>query len=234
MQVGPAGRDVTRQSLHAALRLCAALTLAFAGSLSLARPVAAECLNPPPPQGVAGYRGFGFEAVVRTVSDTPSSQLPDAAPFDWEVRLDVTHVFRGVVPHRLVVDGYSQVVTCANFHGEFLRPGERLLITTDGLRRHDVGLNVLVWRHAPTGWRFDTRVVSSHDAANRFIPHAARAATTRAEIVALMRGELPDTASAGSAPGPAPATIVVAMLPVAAVVAAFLRRGRMVPASREP
>jgi MYXO-CTERM domain-containing protein len=77
-------------------------------------------------------------------------------------------------------------------------------------------------------------VVSSHDAANRFIPHAARAATTRAEIVALITGELPDTAAADSAPAPAPDTIVVAILPVAAVVAAFLRRRRVVEASREP
>jgi MYXO-CTERM domain-containing protein len=215
------------------LRLLAALTVAFAGSLSLAMPVAAECMSPGPPRSVAGYLGYGFEAIVRTVSDRASGQLPDASPFDYEVTLDVTRVHRGTVPHRLVIDGWSYEVTCDNFHVTRRRsPGTRNS-TTDGLREYGLGQDVLVWRHGRTGWRFDSRVVHSHDAANRFIPLSARAATTKAEILALIRGELPDTATADSAPESVPAPIIVALLPLVAALAALLRRRRVIEMSRD-
>jgi hypothetical protein len=213
------------QSRSSILRVVTAAAIAFAGSVSLWSPAAAECMSPLPPPTVAGYLGVGFEAVVRTVSHRPSVHMPGAADYDWGAKLRVTDVIRGEVPRRLVLAGWSYRVTCDNFHGEFLHPGDRLLVTTDGLTEHSLGQNVLAWRLGPQGWHFGNRVVHSHDAANRFIPHAARAATTRAEILALIKGGLPDTATALSVRAPASAfALPVWATPVVLVVAALWRR----------
>jgi hypothetical protein len=199
-------------------RLIVSIAIAIGGTTMLARTAAAECDGPPPPRTTAGYVGYGFEAYVTGVDRGPSS-----APFDWTVVLDVAHVYQGAVPSRLAVSGWSYRVSCGLFHGEFLRPGDEIMVTSDVLTRHQLGVHTLAWRKADIGWMWDDQLIHSHDSGiYSFIPPTARLAATTREIVAIMRGGLPATATMDRTRASSP--LLIALLPGAAVAFLFLRR----------
>lgn len=211
-------------------RLFVALIVGFGGSIAITFPAAAECLYQPAPRTTDAYVGYGFEAVVTEASDGPG--VP--GHFDWEVILNVTHVYEGNVPKSLVIAGYSHVVTCGWFHGEFLHVGDRLLVTTDQLQRRSFGLHVLAWRKADVGWMFDNSLIHSHDSGvYAFIPRVARVARTTSGILAIMRGGLPETST--ETPTRGSDALLLGLLPGVAVAAAFMRRrSRRVSEQHDP
>jgi len=173
-----------------------ALALASLATIASASPVAAECMEPAPPKAVSAYVGFAFVASVASVSDQPTTQLPGNSPFNWEVVLDVSHVYRGSVPHQVVVDGWS--AGCGWFRGRALSPGDVIFMTSNQLRLPTLGSDLLVWRRAGDAWHFDYETVIPSNGGNVGVfPHVAVSATTTSDLVALFGPDaLPPTDAA--------------------------------------
>jgi hypothetical protein len=178
-----------------------ALALASLATIASASPVAAECMEPAPPKAVSAYVGYAFVAFVTSVSDQPTTQLPGNSPFNWEVVLDVSRVYRGSVPHQVVVDGWS--AGCGWFRGRALSPGDGIFMTANQLKLPTLDGDLLVWRRAGDTWHFDYETVIPSSGGNVGVfPHAAVAATTTSELVDLFGPDaLPPTDAFGPTPG---------------------------------
>jgi hypothetical protein len=208
--------------LRSLVQLAAAASIAASWVIGSALPAAAECSTAPRPTNIGAFVGVAFEATVTSASRNPTVKLPDAAPFDWEVRLHVSEVFRGSVPRVLVTDGWTN--SCSDFQGSELQPGDRILITTNRLDLPTLYGHVLAWRSTASGWRFDDRLIHPHDGG--VFPSAAVRETTKSEILALVGTSLPSTDASEAATRSAGSPWAGSLLLGPLTVALFERRRR--------
>ncbi len=181
--------------------LSVTLVLAALGIAAAPTPVAADCGMVAPSSHMRDYLGDAFTGTVRDL------QRGGVGEVDWTVTIDIDEVFRGDPPDPFVFSDYGGA--CGVMEAGHLVEGARLLMSVPRLRAPDtgeLGQFPLIWRRVDGGWRSWIEAMNEHRDAP--YPAAARAATTRAAIVALVTGDelaLPPTDSEGSATSEAPA-----------------------------
>jgi hypothetical protein len=175
-----------------------ASALAVGALFASAGPVAAECDAPPTPGSIGPYIGYAFTATVLSVSRDPTQRKPGDARFDWEVRLSVTHLYRGSVPDVFRVDGWD--AGCSWFRSSGVSVGEKLFVSTGRMYLPTFSDNLLIWRWTGTAWTFDyeTDIPSSGGNRGVFPPGVERASTTAQILDLVDPAHLPPTDAAGA------------------------------------
>ena len=154
------------------LRVLLAAVVA-ASSLTIVPSVTvAECQPMSGQDDISNYVGVAFIANVVEVTDEVDAPMPDAAPFDWKVVLDVDRVFRGEVEDTLHWNGWKN--GCSGIRPYMFQPGHRLFISTaqldpEGMRAPSP--YTLVWRklhkdryggaYGEDRWPFHSRVLKA-------------------------------------------------------------------------
>jgi hypothetical protein len=144
---------------------------------------AAACSIPYPSEKVRPYRGMAFVATVAGVRERGPRSV---------IRLDVRRELAGTVDARRLVirTGNWSSGGCGVMVPQALRPGQKLLISargwtfTDG--RRDFAYHPLVWERTGGAWRFHREALIGGHLRDAY-PPAAKRATTRAEIMDLVR-----------------------------------------------
>jgi hypothetical protein len=122
---------LVRYAASVVSRLLAATIVGALSLLVQANPVVAECMDGRPTTDASDYRAFVFSAVVTATSTDPTQAPPEGdSPYDFEATLDVGRVFRGTLPDRLVVNGWS--AGCSQLLVPALNSGDVLLIAFGG------------------------------------------------------------------------------------------------------
>jgi hypothetical protein len=223
------------------MQLGTAALLALAATASAVPVVSAECFMGPTPD-IRQYRGpggFVFTGRVASISDRPTrSAAGDSVPFEWEVALDIVHVYRGRVDDPLVIDSWYSGCSSLNVSG--LRPGEEVLVAYGGKFYPDPPTDpelwgpLLIWQRDGLAWRFHQAALS-HRASN-FPPEARRATTTEAILRLVAPGAAPDTATSGKEetvpPQPLAPLLALGALSTIGLALALGRRDR--PEQRAP
>jgi|GEM_PF-4160855 len=163
--------------------LSVTLVLAALGIAAAPTPVAADCGMVAPSSHMRGYLGGAFTGTVRDL------QRGGVGEVDWTVTIDIDEVFRGDPPDPFVFSDYGGA--CGVMEAGHLVEGARLLMSVpqvEGINpARELGRYPLIWRRVEGGWRFWIAAMNEHRDAP--YPAAARAATTRAAIVALVTGD---------------------------------------------
>ncbi len=190
--------------------------LLIAALLAMVAPstASAECTAYDRPVDRTLNVGFAFIATVVDASGETDPPHAGSAPFDWHVALRIERVLAGEVPDELVFNGWS--VGCHSVRGNRLSTGDRVVIATERFRRGHLpvepfGGDVVVWRWDGDRWQYARRVVGVEEhPLDQFPLTAIRSARTTADIVAIVRQAMPDTATAPATarvaedPGPVP------------------------------
>lgn len=131
--------------------------------------------------------GYAFAATVTEVSDDVDP-TPDMANFDWHVELAIDRTYLGQVPDSIAWNGWDN--GCHELRGGLLQTGDKILVATEDLNLaylpgDPFDGDVIVWRSAGASWLFyaDAMLYASDEA---FYPHAARTATTTADVLRLI------------------------------------------------
>ena len=118
-------------------RLLASFTAVALVSLLIGvapQPVVAECF-PRPPAGNPIPIAYAFAATVVDLSTKVDQEAKDAGEGDglvWQMELQVDDVYRGSVPARLSLTGYTlSHRSCSYFLGEQTHVGDKLFVAVD-------------------------------------------------------------------------------------------------------
>ena len=212
------------------------VTLAMLASFGMASAVSAEC-DPQtlPTRQIADYRGLLFAATVASISDQPTRVPTPGAPYDTEVTLDVSRIYRGPVDDPLLVDGWD--AGCGLLRIDGLHVGDTLLVSIGGkdpLSHPTIDGPVLVWHRVDDRWQFYEPALQYADQGPDFYPAAAREATTTISIVRLLGSRTaPDTGvAATTTTAPTPLPLGLLLVAAAFGAAATLYRLRSPERSR--
>jgi hypothetical protein len=183
-------------------RLGLACALASLLPLALAPAVSAECQQPFDPNEPWTV-GDAFLATVTERSDDVDLNT-DGAPYEWHVGLSIDETYVGNAPKELEFNGWD---ACGEFYGGGVQAGDKIIIAVADLRpRYLPGApfegRMVVWRKVAGGWSFYEDALYFGTDPESY-PPAARAATTKADILRLIAASaMPSTSTTSTVAGP--------------------------------
>ena len=117
----------------------------------------AECSAfDPTPHGISNFVGYAFTARLVDSSREPDPPLPGDSPFNWKMRFDVEHVYRGRVPDPWVVNGWDGN-SCNGLDVTAMHVGDELFVSVNLMDRAAIprlGGNYLIWRRVDQHWEY--------------------------------------------------------------------------------
>jgi hypothetical protein len=161
-------------------RVLLAALLALSAAAVTPAVTVAECMPIPATDDIRDYIGVAFTAKVIEVTDQGDAPMPDAAPFNWKVVLDVDRVYRGHVEETLHWNGWA--AGCSGIRPNMLTVGDRLFVSTDALDPEGLtapGHFTLLWKKSDAGWRFFPKALKYGYDDGWYPPEASRARSLR-------------------------------------------------------
>lgn len=184
--------------MHWVSRAAAASALAGLAIALGASAVLAEC--PPGEDDLHLDVRYAFVATVAEASRDVGPRVPDSAPFDWHLELDVDRIYAGDVPDTIAFDGWD--AGCSAPRGDQMTTGDRVFITSEHFRLTDLPRNpmwgdFLMWRWVDGRWAFYEEA-TGWTGEDRWLTAAMQNASSTSSILRLVRASVPDTATDGA------------------------------------